>query len=738
MEVQKEDVKRDGTRKRKGKKSKEGKEADRLKLNPKFAKQYEVRKRREILGSLAPEQLEELNEDSDASDDTDEEEDEFGEQLTKKMDSQITKTLLALQAKDPSIYKEETTFFKGSRNDVDKSDAEDSDAEDPNASSEDEPVAGWDAIARAAEAAAPKMTIKDYVRETLLKDGELANSDDERGRRRRHVEEENEDVARAKTVLEEEVSSESDSSSSDGDSSSDDDEEEKGEKENDGGDMDTGEIVDSKVVEEKDGEEEESDVEDDDDDGDFFKKKKKTKEEQEQEDDDFNQFTKRLAEKGSKRTTEEDLLHSYLDHPQDEKDKFLRDFVLSNGWLEKEAGPAPSPNDYDAEMEDGGEEFDDKVDAFEAEYNFRFEEPDGTQVASHARSISGSMRRPDDRRKRAREARKERKNKEKLVKTEEIKHLKNLKKQEVQSRLLALQEAAGTGMDFSGIDLDADFDPDAFSKQMEAKFGDEYYEQEDAELKTLNETTAVASEKRPDAGVVIKKNEAADEPELHSAVDKLMDEYYNLDYEDIVDGVPVRFNYKQVEAEDFGMSAVDILDEDDKELNQRASIKYLAPYRDRKDVKARAKTARWKAKQKRRNVPKVDAEIEAQCGSSGGRKKRKPEIEQSEGEAAEQVDSGNAAADGESTKKKKRKKEASTSHDAADGGSQKTKGGVAENGDVAPAPKKKRKRRRGGESVKEPVPEEPKLSAKEQRREEKKKATMAQLSAKRLAAYNIN
>ncbi len=175
--------------------------------------------------------------------------------------------------------------------------------------------------------------------------------------------------------------------------------------------------------------------------------------------------------------------------------------------MEKEAGPAPGPQDYTVEMdipavgpddeeEEDEAEFDDRVDAFEAKYNFRFEEPDGIQVASHARGVSDSLRRPDDRRKRAREAKKLRKDKEKLVKAEEIKHLKNLKKKEVQSRLLALQEAAGAGMDFSGVDLDADFDPDEFSRQMESKFGEEYYNQEDEELKSLKKGNAVVSEHR--------------------------------------------------------------------------------------------------------------------------------------------------------------------------------------------------------------------------------------------------
>ena len=57
-----------------------------------------------------------------------------------------------------------------------------------------------------------------------------------------------------------------------------------------------------------------------------------------------------------------------------------------------------------------------------------------------------------------------------------------------------------------------------------------------------------------------------------------MDELYKLDYEDIVGGQPMRFEYAQVPAADFGMSVEDILTLDDKELNSRVSLKLLAPY----------------------------------------------------------------------------------------------------------------------------------------------------------------
>ena len=69
-------------------------------------------------------------------------------------------------------------------------------------------------------------------------------------------------------------------------------------------------------------------------------------------------------------------------------------------------------------------------------YNFRFEEPAGAELLGHARGgVDGSVRRPDDRRKRRREAKKERQDDDKARLREELKRLKNLKKAEVGRKL---------------------------------------------------------------------------------------------------------------------------------------------------------------------------------------------------------------------------------------------------------------------------------------------------------------
>ncbi len=65
-----------------------------------------------------------------------------------------------------------------------------------------------------------------------------------------------------------------------------------------------------------------------------------------------------------------------------------------------------------------------------------------------------------------------------------------------------------------------------------------------------------------------------------SALSAKLEEYYALDCEDFVAGLPCRFRYKAVPADKFGLRTDEILTLSDKELNQVVSLKKLAPYRE--------------------------------------------------------------------------------------------------------------------------------------------------------------
>jgi protein KRI1 len=222
----------------------------------------------------------------------------------------------------------------------------------------------------------------------------------------------------------------------------------------------------------------------------------------------------------------------------------------------------------------------------------------------HSRFVEGSMRKKESSRKQQRKSKEERMARIKQEQAEELKHLKNLKKKEIAEKLERIRMIAGIEGDaackLGADDLEEDFDPEDYDKKMQEMFDDSYYEADDVDPE-FGSGEEMDLEKpdfdKEDELLGLPKGWASDQSEESTATDakgakgkislkdkveleKEMEEYYKLDYEDTIGDIKTRFKYKQVKPNSFGLSTYEILASDDKDLNQYVSIKKLAPYRE--------------------------------------------------------------------------------------------------------------------------------------------------------------
>ncbi|EKE39852.1 hypothetical protein ENUP19_0219G0042 [Entamoeba nuttalli] len=295
------------------------------------------------------------------------------------------------------------------------------------------------------------------------------------------------------------------------------------------------------------------------------------------------------------------------DNPDDE---FLKKYILEKKW---------------EEIEDGKEDVDLDEDqkAVDAEDDFEAEQRLG--IVSYGRIVKDSLRKEHNKRKEQRERRKAKKEEEKRKAMAITAEQKKEQKKKIEERIKELQKDAGVSFDQHF--MDEDFDESKYDEMMEKQFGDDYYNQEDDGIEALRAEIAgemkkegqmeeeyPMEEENEEEGQEIKVNnksekkrnkkdkldsisversdgtkERVDISHLRGKdkkLDKMIDDYYGMDFEDIVNGEKTRFPYINVPKDDSGLTAYDILCLDDKELNQMLSLKRLAPYDERKITQA--------------------------------------------------------------------------------------------------------------------------------------------------------
>ncbi|KAJ8283778.1 hypothetical protein COCON_G00026280 [Conger conger] len=627
-----------------------------FKINPKFAEKYEKYRQKEEL-----QKLKDRYGDETGDTESDSESDEDSEvELDPRLEKDFYRTLSLLKKKDPKIYQQDAKFYTAQESSGDSDDQ-------PSTSKKQE----------------KPMFLKDYERKVILeKGGKYEDEDDESDA---------EDVARRM---------ERDASPSYM--------------------QEQRELKESfqKFVQDSDDEGGEGDG-----DSQLLTKRIKTQEEKDKEEVDYMEWLKGQAElEGAEEVQDMRYLRDYWNDPQlDEREKFLRDYVLNKGYLEEdEEDRVPSYDEIVQEdvedSEEEGESFLERQEDFERHYNFRFEEPDGNEIKTYPRTIATSVRTKDERRKRKREEVKERKIKEKEQKQAQLKQLKNLKRSEIMEKLRRLQDLTGNKqLGFGEGDLEGDFDPQQHEQLMQKFFGDEYYgqgeeekpqfddeeedldgrwnwdtwtgegeegedgegEEEEYEIHQPNcddpdfimdadydpsqqPTTSKKKKKKEkeekrkmrkeDAPLMGKKRKKSHFTEVimkskpvfdpqEKSFEQYLDEYYRLDYEDIIDDLPCRFRYRQVLSNDFGLSTEEILGADEKELNRWCSLKKTCMYRSEKEESSDLKNYKIKAsneKRKREILSSLYAEEEALEEQAIGKLVESLQVAGAEGDEAEE------------------------------------------------------------------------------------------------------
>lgn len=163
----------------------------------------------------------------------------------------------------------------------------------------------------------------------------------------------------------------------------------------------------------------------------------------------------------------------------DKNEKFLRNYILSEAWLENDENKI---NKRLLLVDKEDEEKDEQFEEFEHKYNHRFEEEGGANITTYQRNIPDSYRIKDDSRAQKRKQREQRLESEKEAFKSELQMAKDIKKQEMKKKLEVIEKIAGTDRIKEIIDqLEDEFDPDKFDEKMNKIFNEEYYGVKDKE-----------------------------------------------------------------------------------------------------------------------------------------------------------------------------------------------------------------------------------------------------------------
>ncbi|KAH8270018.1 hypothetical protein KR018_002420 [Drosophila ironensis] len=564
-----------------------------LSTNKDYAKTYNILRKKELLQKYKDRGLD-VSESEFDSDSSSSEEDE----VDPKFDQDFFKTLSSLKSKDPRIYDKQTRFFDES-------------------SGDEEEAAG--ASPQKKSKKAKPVTLKDYERKVILEhNGRFESSDEEK----EEQQEQEFQRAQSPTAVEEERRLKAEFRSV-------------MDQEDDGEDEEFGGIFKKRSKTKEQTEAEEADF-----------AKWLAGQQSDIQANDKEQL--------------EPLKQYWSSSKLTQGESFLRDYILNKGYANTDASAIPTYDEIVGETAPLSEDEHEleKQAEFEQKYNFRFEEPDAEFIKRYPRTIEQSIRRTDDKRKEKRKELKDRKEQEKQQKMRELDLIKEMKRKEIEEKIRKLKAVTGNDeLGFRDDELDEDFDPAAHDRRMQELFNDDYYNVDEGEEKpecpsdidelVLEDWDNYDPSQHKDAAEdgdyerhcedddfnmdcdydpaaskqqlqqelientrgrkgrkgrrnrfmeMIQAEKPAFNPEDERTYGEYIDEYYQMDCEDIIGDQPCRFKYVETVPNDFGLTIEEILLAKNKELNQWASLKKAVQTRPEHVEKKEQRLYKMKAK----------------------------------------------------------------------------------------------------------------------------------------------
>ncbi|CAL9732571.1 protein Kri1p [Monosporozyma unispora] len=325
-------------------------------------------------------------------------------------------------------------------------------------------------------------------------------------------------------------------------------------------------------------------------------------------------------------------------------DEFLDDFMSKQAWIPQTGDKIIN---LDNQIEEDDEEFENAVEDFENAYNFRYEDPNAAEIISYARNQATLRRSDNTSRRRKRDAEKMEKESIKLEKESKIQKKKTKKINKLTDVLEQLQKEFGAKIEDHMVNkitktlMNSDYKENDWDNVIAELFNDEFYnddsekptwndeddgqdidmldddeenehiEEEEEQTEQVEETEQVSNKKaKKDAKHAAKKEKEKLAEMVENAVEAnklaIVDEVENergrsKTRDDDDDGI--KFRYREVSPESFGLSTREIFAADDADLNDFISLKKFAPYRakelrnkDKRKVTKARRIKDWKKK----------------------------------------------------------------------------------------------------------------------------------------------